>query len=358
MGNSFGCMIVEDTVVRCVRFLWRWLVLLLSLSAVEAHVVSQLFVDTKEFEDGWILEIQFDAGYAKPEWREDFDKPQPDREWLVELSREEQLELHESAKTYLEEVLHVEGEFRFPDLNSDPPNFPVLRNGGAYFRIELVIDEPYFEIGLSEKAVPTLVMHRYGRYHSLRPGGVVTFGEKEEGAPMESHALSEGFLHVFPHGLDHTLFILAIFFYARRWRPLLWQSLAFTVAHTITLGVTVAGLITPPSQWVEPLIALSIGALAVENFFAREKVGAMRLGLVFFFGLIHGMGFAGALAGTFGGDDFFRRLILTNLGVELAQVAILAAAWILTIRVTPPWEKVVNSALIVVSLIWFVQYFV
>ncbi|MDB4538229.1 HupE/UreJ family protein, partial [Akkermansiaceae bacterium] len=333
------------------------MMILLFVGVVDGHVVSQIFVDTKELPGGWVLEIQFDAGYAKPEWREDFDKPQPDREWLVELSPEEQWELHQDAKGYLNEVLQVDGAesvFRFPDLGKTPPDFPVLRNGGAYFRIELDIDESNFELELSREAVPTFVIHRGGKYDSLKPGGVVAFGEIEvDGVSMERHAVSEGFLHVFPHGLDHTLFILAIFLYARRWKPLLWQSLSFTVAHTLTLGLTIGGVITPPSHWIEPLIALSIGALAVENFFAREKVGRKRLGLVFFFGLIHGMGFAGALAGTFGGDDFYIRLLLTNLGVELAQVAILSVAWLLTIRFNPRMRQGANLALIIVSLIWF-----
>ena len=362
MGNSFGCMTLENKVVRCVRFLWHWMILLLSFpSAAEGHVVSQLFVEVEQLKNGWILEVQFDAGYAKAEWREDFDKPQPTREWLVGLSADEQLVLHEEAQAYLEGVLQIEEEVAvgFPDLDSTPPDFPVLRNGGAYFRIEVLIDEPYFEVGLSSEAVPTFVLHRDGKYDSLTPGGKVSFGEAvASGVSMERHALSEGFLHVFPHGLDHTLFILAIFFYARKWGPLLWQSLAFTVAHTITLGLTVAGVISPPTQWVEPLIALSIGALAVENFFAREKVGKLRFSMIFFFGLIHGMGFAGALAGTFGGDDFYSRLILTNLGVELAQVSILTAAWVLTVRFNPRLRQLANLALMIVSLIWFGQFFV
>ena len=336
--------------------------LLSLLGTVEAHVVSQLFVEVGKSSEQLTWEIQFDAGYAKKEWRGDLEKPQPEREWLLALSAEEQLELHEDAKSYLKEVLLMEGveaKYRFPDLESTPPDFPKLRNGGAYFRIELVFNKAHFEVGLSANAVPTFVIHRDGGFDSLTPGGVLSFGEPgDKGVSMERHALSEGFLHVFPHGLDHTLFILAIFFYARRWKPLLWQSLAFTVAHTITLGLTIGGVITPPTQWVEPLIALSIGALAVENFFAREKVGKKRLGLVFFFGLIHGMGFAGALAGTFGGDDFYTRLLLTNLGVELAQVSILAVAWILTIRFNPRWTRCSNILLIVISLIWFVQFFV
>ena len=355
-------MTLEDRVGRFVRFLWHWMIQALFLSCVvEGHVVSQLFVEVKKLEEQWALEVQFDAGYAKVEWRKDLDNPQPIREWLVSLSTAEQLELHEEAQAYLDEILRIEEEvtFRFPDLESNPPDFPVLRNGGAYFRVEILIDEPYFEVDLLSEAVPTFVFHRAGKYDSLVPGGKMSFGEVMEGrVSLERHALIEGIFHVLPFGLDHTLFILATFLYARRWQPLLWQSLAFTVAHSITLGLTVSGVITPPSQWVEPLIALSIGALAVENFFAREKVGKTRLGLVFFFGLIHGMGFAAALAGTFGEDDFYLRLLLTNLGVEIAQISILAVAWILTIRFNPRMLQFTNLVLIVVSLIWFARFFV
>ncbi|RYD65515.1 MAG: hypothetical protein EOP83_07230, partial [Verrucomicrobiaceae bacterium] len=105
------------------------------------------------------------------------------------------------------------------------------------------------------------------------------------------------------------LFVLGIFLLQRRWKPLLSQSLAFTAAHTITLGLAAAGHVSVPGKIVEPLIALSITALAVENLFIREAK-PWRLWLVFAFGLVHGLGFAGVLSTWIRpGEGFFVTLV-------------------------------------------------
>ena len=72
-----------------------------------------------------------------------------------------------------------------------------------------------------------------------------------------------GFRHIMPLGLDHILFIVAIFLNARSWQSLLLQATTFTFAHTITLGLAAAGLVSAPASLVEPLIALSIAVLAM-----------------------------------------------------------------------------------------------
>ena len=82
--------------------------------------------------------------------------------------------------------------------------------------------------------------------------------------------LGLGFTHILPKGLDHILFVLGIFLLSRRLRPMLWQVSAFTLAHTITLGLTLYGIINVPSSVVEPLIAVSIVYVAVENIFTSE----------------------------------------------------------------------------------------
>src|SRR4030095_4674714 len=74
-----------------------------------------------------------------------------------------------------------------------------------------------------------------------------------------------GFTHILPKGLDHILFVLGIFLLSRRLRPILWQVSAFTLAHSLTLGLTLYGLIAPPSSIVEPLIALSILFFGLES---------------------------------------------------------------------------------------------
>ena len=138
-----------------------------------------------------------------------------------------------------------------------------------------------------------------------------------------------GFTHIVPKGTDHLLFILGIFLLSLHMRPLLWQVTMFTLAHTITLGLSMNGVISLPANIVEPLIALSIAYIGVENIFAHS-LHKSRLVLVFVFGLLHGLGFAGVLS-DFGmpDDDFAIALISFNVGVELAQLAIIATAFAL-----------------------------
>ena len=135
-----------------------------------------------------------------------------------------------------------------------------------------------------------------------------------------------GFEHILPGGLDHILFVLALFLASTRMRPLLLQISAFTVAHTATLGLTAAGVIAPPGSVVEPLIALTIAWAAAENIIFRE-MQAWRPLLAFGFGLIHGMGFAGAF-GDLGLPQgiFWPALIGFNVGVEFGQLAVIGMA--------------------------------
>ncbi|CAA6814533.1 MAG: membrane protein, putative [uncultured Thiotrichaceae bacterium] len=139
-----------------------------------------------------------------------------------------------------------------------------------------------------------------------------------------------GFDHIIPKGLDHILFIVALFFFSTQFKPLFWQVTMFTIAHTITLGLSMNGMISLPASIVEPLIALSIAYAALENIFAKEKLHNSRLILVFAFGLLHGMGFASILS-DFGMPDnaFITALISFNIGVELGQLAVIAGLFLL-----------------------------
>jgi hydrogenase/urease accessory protein HupE len=141
--------------------------------------------------------------------------------------------------------------------------------------------------------------------------------------------LALGFTHIVPHGLDHMLFVLGIFLLNRRLRTVLAQVSAFTAAHSITLGLSVYGVIGVPAPIVEPLIAVSIAYLAVENLLVSE-LRPSRIALVFAFGLLHGMGFAGALQDVgLPRHEFLTALVTFNAGVEAGQVAVIAAAFAL-----------------------------
>ena len=171
-----------------------------------------------------------------------------------------------------------------------------------------------------------------------------------------------GFIHVVPKGLDHTLFILGLFLLTPRVRALLAQVSVFTVAHSATLAATAVGVISAPGTLVEPLIALSIVFIAVENV-VRSAVSRWRLPLVFGFGLLHGMGFAGALTAL----DLSRSNLLTtivafNAGVELAQMAVLAAAAAIVrasaLQPAPYRRFVVRPASLAIAamgLLWLVE---
>ena len=149
-----------------------------------------------------------------------------------------------------------------------------------------------------------------------------------------------GFQHILPKGLDHILFVLALFLASTRLKPLLIQVSAFTLAHTLTLGVAAAGWVSVPGSVVEPLIAISIAWVAVENIFAGTMTRWRPL-VVFGFGLFHGLGFAGVLLNLGLPDEqFLPALLAFNVGVELGQLAVISAAWLVLHRwFTRPWYR-------------------
>jgi hypothetical protein len=199
---------------------------------------------------------------------------------------------------------------------------------------------------------------------AMKPAGAPGEGPRASASDDESVAgrfIWLGFTHILPEGTDHILFVLGLFFFSTLLRPLLLQVTAFTVAHSITLGLSLLGVFSLPSRVVEPLIALSIVVVAAENIFFR-KLRASRFLIVFGFGLIHGLGFAGVLKGLgLPEGQFFKVLLSFNLGVELGQLAVIAIAASLTVWMWKrPWyfRRVVIpvSALIAaVGLLWFIQ---
>ena len=174
--------------------------------------------------------------------------------------------------------------------------------------------------------------------------------------------LQLGFTHIIPLGLDHILFILSLYILEPRLKPVLTQATAFTVAHSITLGLAMYGLIRPPSQIIEPIIALSILFVALENIIT-DRLNPWRVAIVFGFGLVHGMGFASVLTGLgLPAKDYIGSLISFNVGVELGQVAVILLAWALVGRwaANKSWyrQRVVVPASVVIGLVaayWTVE---
>lgn len=359
-------------------------IFLACVQPLAAHVVKQLYGEFVTEGESWKLEILFDAGYADPSTRNDAAAPQPSRDWLVNLPAADQQRLCTEAEKYLRESLSIrsssvplEWKVSFPDFKSDPPDFPSLLNEGAYFHalIEPAGKSGSVSVGMAGGDHPDLVVKMpapsgESTYLTVPPGGEVVLlagqetagGESpvaEQGRNSATVAFHLGVKHVLG-GLDHLLFVLGIFLLQRRWQALLKQSLAFTAAHTITLGLAALGWVDVPRWLVEPLIALSITALAVENLFV-SKAGPWRLWLVFAFGLIHGLGFAGALSAWIQpGEGFLPTLISANLGVEVGQIIVLFLAWSVTMgwsesKAWPHFRRWACVALVAAGLIWFVE---
>jgi hydrogenase/urease accessory protein HupE len=171
-----------------------------------------------------------------------------------------------------------------------------------------------------------------------------------------------GFEHILPKGLDHILFVLGIFLLATSIRPILVQVTSFTLAHSLTLGLTMYGIVSLPPRIVEPLIALSIAYVAIENILTT-RLTPWRPVVVFGFGLLHGMGFAGVLKNLqLPRGEFIPALVSFNVGIEVAQLTVIGAAFLCVALGCrgKPWYRarvaVPASGLIALTgLVWTIQ---
>ncbi len=157
------------------------------------------------------------------------------------------------------------------------------------------------------------------------------------GAEVALTYLRLGIEHIL-FGFDHLLFVLALVILVRDWRRIAITVTAFTVAHSITLAAATLGFVHVPGPPVEAAIALSIMLVAVEIVNARNGQPSLTARLpwlvAFAFGLLHGFGFAGALAEVgLPQHAIPLALLFFNLGVEIGQLAFVAAvmlfAWLL-----------------------------
>ena len=138
--------------------------------------------------------------------------------------------------------------------------------------------------------------------------------------------LQLGFVHIVPRGLDHILFVLGLFLLGTQLRSLIWQVTAFTVAHALTLALAVFDVVSLPARVVEPLIAVSIVYVAGENVLT-DRLTPWRPAVVFAFGLLHGLGFAGALRELgLPEQEQLLGLLSFNVGIELGQLLVVGLA--------------------------------
>lgn len=217
----------------------------------------------------------------------------------------------------------------------------VLRCGQAGLSGVLSID------GVGKRYSAALVKVYWGdgqsRVYTLteRQPSVHLYGSADDERGMGEIArayLALGVEHILS-GIDHLLFVAALLFLVGFQRKLVWTITAFTLAHSLTLASAALGWLTLRSAPVEATIALSIVLVASEALQPRETLAKRLPALVaFLFGLVHGFGFAGALADIgLPQNHLATALLMFNVGVELGQlmaVAVVWAAW----RVVRNWR--------------------
>ena len=186
--------------------------------------------------------------------------------------------------------------------------------------------------------------------------------EKSPVHEVVGYYLKLGFQHIIPNGFDHILFVAGLCLLSAKVKTILWQATAFTVAHSITLALSMKNIIVAPPAIVEPIIALSIMFVAVENILLKE-LKPWRIVIVFLFGLIHGMGFASSLneIGLPPGK-FYTSILSFNIGVELGQMAVITAIFsliIIPLRKKISYRKLIvyplSSIIAIVAFYWTIE---
>ncbi|MCR9277327.1 MAG: HupE/UreJ family protein [Pseudomonadaceae bacterium] len=263
-------------------------------------------------------------------------------------------------------------EPRFPENCEVTQRSPSEHTGDALIdQIRLACDLTTGEIGidgLAQTLTDVLLRMRYFNGDELtvvlRPDSP-SF-ELASDAPGATAYLWLGVEHLV-FGIDHVLFVLALLLLIRAFKPLVLTITAFTIAHSITLALTVLGVVTLPSLPVEACIALSILFVAREIIVDNPDTLARRKPwlIAFLFGLLHGFGFAGALAEIGLPDNALAlALLLFNVGIELGQLAVIAAAFLLVSiarRLLPDFQhgpllqSAASWSLGIVAGMWFVE---
>ena len=383
------------------------LCLLAFLSTAHAHVVDQVSGQLKIEGTQFNVRLIIDAGYCLPEFRGDSDIAAPDSAWINGLSEEEHSRLRTEAENYLRETLtfmqdgaKVDYSITFTDYEKEPYQFydsmfgaPTLRlalegdllpAGGEFqaswkdpFEASLLIvfqkrnEEGWLRsisVQMEPRTTQNLGIHiePFEKIVSSEESDTTAPNEQEPKATITTKRtgllgfIKIGFDHVIPDGSDHILFIVGLFLFSPKWRPLFHQSLAFTLAHSVTLAMSLLGVMTFSGKWVEPLIALSIVYVAAENLRLKEdeKMKWRRLILVFAFGLLHGLGFGAMMRSLMPAENPALPIIGFNVGVELGQILVLVTCFLLFGWFTKhfKWIRIIGSSAIgVTGLFWFFQ---
>lgn len=359
------------------------------LPQASAHQVDSVELEFLSAENSWQLKGLLDIAYMLPESRGVEEAPPLFRKDVMAAPKAEHDRLITVAESTMRKLLTLkfngkplDWKISFPNFEKEPLVLP--EEVGGWALMQAVIDvKPQSESGTfevhwndnlnSELILIILEDDDVKDLLSVSSGMSVPLltvkASKQNDKPVttlpssstraESWIIS-GFRHVIPLGLDHVLFILGLFLLAPRWKPLLGQSLLFTLAHSITLALAIFGIINLPSRLVEILIAASIAWIGIENLILKD-LKPSRLYFVFGFGLLHGIGFAGALKeklGNLSGNELALPLISFNVGVELAQITLLTVAFILLIpfrKSTKLIQKIGSLIVAIAGLCWMFE---
>ena len=322
------------------------LAFLLLASTARGHQIAEMTLRIEAAGGRFRATIEADAAYMLPEFRGDGDVAAQDLAWLRQQDKPEWQRIREETERYLRECLSIRTEAgqvgwqaSFPDFDRELPSF--MNEGIAEMppMIEVLIEGGFTDgilsIGWDEPFGVVLIVDAGDETIPIVSGyeePVLDHVAGDRAQPVATSLASWillGFRHIIPDGLDHVLFILGIFLLLPRWKPLVAQSLIFTLAHSLTLGLAALGWLQLPEYWVELAIAASIAWIGIENLW-RTEAGRGRYVLIACFGLIHGLGFARMLTALLPADQpdaLLFGIAGFNIGVELGQVLALALAF-------------------------------
>ena len=224
----------------------------------------------------------------------------------------------------------------------DIKNFEISRDTHIYLQVLLNNNSEYFTFSWIKKYGPIILRENNNDkledelFTEYLQSGIesnqFSFNEKNFKNTLNSfiNFFVLGVEHIIPKGLDHILFIFGLFLFSSSLKKLITQITIFTIAHSITLIFVSLSLMKINPQIVEPIIALSIVYVGIENIFKNYVKEYLRYVVILFFGLLHGLGFALVLSDIgYRSTDLFINLVSFNIGIEVAQISIVLVLYLL-----------------------------
>jgi hypothetical protein len=333
----------------------RFLIFLLCCGTLRAHLVLEAELTLEVHGDKVTGIAEADSSYVLSAYQALENPGARDLAWLRSLERkdwhaiEAELSRHWHDRLILEaDGVSIPWTFKVEDMHRRAPTF--LTEGAPgdppdlFGTIEATLPPGTRKVEAAwNDPLAMVLMLTIGTGDEARMQPVLSSGRaliaertsaeepelKVAAAPSFGKWVLLGFEHILPKGVDHILFVLGLFLLVPKWKPLLQQTLVFTLAHSLSLAAASLGWVKIPSNPVEVTIAVSIAWVGIENLVVKS-FHKWRLILVGVFGLIHGLGFAGVLADLLPADQPDKlpsALCGFNVGVELGQITVLLVAF-------------------------------